>query len=91
VARVTARVASGRGGVGHGDGDRAAAAQPGDGLGHGEVIAEALHGLGQLRADHRGGPADGVLGGVDSAYGVLDGAGGALVTGAGEAAELGRR
>ena len=39
VARVAARVASGRGGVGHGDGDLPAVAEPGDGFGHGEVVA----------------------------------------------------
>jgi hypothetical protein len=33
VTGVAARVASGRGGVGHGDGDRVTAAEPADGLG----------------------------------------------------------
>src|ERR1035441_1891525 len=49
---------------------------------------EARDGLVQLRADHRGGLADGVLGGVDSAYGVLDGVGGGPVAAVDELAEL---
>ena len=173
VARVAARVASGRGGVGHGDGDLAAAAEPADGFGHGEVVAvvvdvadhdrgavhdavppdggwraswagagqgaggaagcrecqlgfgeqgaedlpvvlaegdgpvevgghalelaevveaqavvEALLDLAELRADHGGVLADGLLGGVDSPGGVLDGVGGGPVAAVDELAEL---
>src|SRR6266851_4975594 len=165
VARVAARVAPGRGGVGHGDGDLAAAAEPADGFGHGEVVAvavdvadhdrgavhdaappnggwsgggrrgglqglqlgfgeqgaedlpvelaerhgpvevgghalelaefveveavvEALLDLADLRADHGGGLADGLLGGVESPGGVLDGVGGGPFAAVGELAEL---
>ena len=42
-----------------------------------QAVVEALLDLAELRADHGGVLADGLLGGVDSPGGVLDGVGGA--------------
>ena len=51
-------------------------------------MVEALLDLAELRADHGGGLADGLLGGVDSPGGVLDGVGGGPVAAVDELAEL---
>src|SRR5208337_3437127 len=53
-----------------------------------QAVAGALPGLAGLRADHGGGLADGLLGGVESPGGVLDGVGGGPVAAVGELAEL---
>ena len=53
-----------------------------------QAVVGALLDLAELRADHGGDLADGLLGGVDSPGGVLDGVGGGPVAAVDELAEL---